>query len=176
MPFTEILPNGPASKLAGGSPDSGPVMAGCESGAGGVGAAVWLAGFGSAGTFCAMQTEASARQSANVPTNTKFRSRIDSPLVDFLDPEKRIEKRERPNMFHLSFFARFQAQKNAQKHPHRCNWTSSSSLRFLLPHSFVQQRQLCSSVRQHCQAFFAFSFSLFRFCLFRFCVGSKISS
>ena len=37
-----------------------------------------------------------------------------------------------------------------------CNWTSLSSLRFFLPHSFVQQRQLFSSVRQHCQAFFAF--------------------
>jgi len=92
-------------------------MAGCESGAGGVGAAVWLAGFGSAGAFCALQTEASARQSANVPTNITFRNRIDSPLVDFLDPEKRIEKRERPNMFHLSFFARFQAQKKRPEAP-----------------------------------------------------------
>src|SRR2546428_10712044 len=117
MPFTEILPKGPASKVSGGSPDSGPVMAGCESGAGGVGAAVWSGRFGSAGAFSALQTEASARQSANVPTNTKFRSRIDSPLVDFLDTKKRIENRKRPNMFHLSFFARFQAQKKRPEAP-----------------------------------------------------------
>src|SRR5438552_1445494 len=50
-------------------------------------------------------------------SNTKFRNRIDSPLVDFLDPEKRIEKRKRPNMFHLSFFARFQAQKKRPEAP-----------------------------------------------------------
>src|SRR2546427_5162758 len=99
MPFTEILPKGPASKVSGGSPDSGPVMAGCESGAGGVGAAVWAAGFGSAGAFCALQTEGSARQNAKVPTNTKICSRIDSSLVYFLDPKKTVEKRKSPNIF-----------------------------------------------------------------------------
>src|SRR5437899_11969763 len=122
MPFTEILPKGPTSKVAGGSPDSGPVIAGCESGAGGVGAAgaaVWSAGFGSAGAFCALQTEASARQSANVPIYTKFCSRINPPL-DFLGPEKQIGKRKRPNMFHLSFFARFSSTQKTPRSTTQC--------------------------------------------------------
>jgi len=38
MPFTEMLPRGPASKIAGGNCANGPVIAGVVKGAGGAGA------------------------------------------------------------------------------------------------------------------------------------------
>src|SRR4051794_5620610 len=68
-PFTAILPN-PASNIAGGSPESGPAMEGAPSGAGAAGAAAASAGLASAGGVCALQTEATARQSTNTPRHT----------------------------------------------------------------------------------------------------------
>ena len=79
MPFTAILPKGPASKTSGGIPASGPVMEGVGSGAGAAGAAAGAAGAaggvaawpaacgvgaGVAGAFCARQTEVNPKQRA----------------------------------------------------------------------------------------------------------------
>src|SRR6266581_4177840 len=94
MPLAEIFPSGPVSNVAGGSPDSGPVIAGCESGAAAAGAEPW----GSAGALWAVHTEASARENAN--PYTKFVNRISSP------------SRFSPPLTN----SRFQAKKNAQKH------------------------------------------------------------
>jgi len=52
MPLTDSVPNGPASKVAGGSHVSGPVRTNVESGAGGVGAAAGAAA-GAAGACAA---------------------------------------------------------------------------------------------------------------------------
>src|SRR5580765_6863427 len=57
VPFTEILPTGPASNVNGGNPDSGPVMAG-------VGSAV--AGGGSAGAAGAADCDTAACGAAAV--------------------------------------------------------------------------------------------------------------
>ena len=91
MPFTAILPKGPASKMAGGIPASGPVMEGVGSAAAGVdaaagaagwvvsacelvggvaGAAGWVVGAcglgaGVAGAFCARQTEGQPKAKGN---------------------------------------------------------------------------------------------------------------
>src|ERR1700682_3035817 len=68
MPFTAILPKGPASKMAGGMFDSGPVKVGAESAVGAAGAAggaaAWSAGAGAcaAGASCATQIEANPKQ------------------------------------------------------------------------------------------------------------------
>src|SRR5205807_3377563 len=83
MAFIEILPNGPASNVAGGNPDSGPVMAGCESGAGGVGVA---------GASCALHKGAAARQSTKVPIYTKCCSFI---TISFSSQDSRQKKTPR---------------------------------------------------------------------------------
>src|SRR5579871_1236700 len=54
-PFTAILPKGPASKMAGGRLESGPVMDGVGRGAGGV--AVWVADGFWAQTICVRRIE-----------------------------------------------------------------------------------------------------------------------
>ena len=75
MPLTAILPKGPASNMAGGSPDSGPVMEGVASAVGAAavagGAGVSLTGAGLAdagGAFCALQTEANPKQNVIATT------------------------------------------------------------------------------------------------------------
>src|SRR5579871_5374828 len=66
-PFTAILPNGPASKIAGGNDESGPVMDGLDSGAGaaGAGAAAACAASGvcaGAGSFWAYANQGRAKR------------------------------------------------------------------------------------------------------------------
>src|SRR5579871_3091113 len=62
-PLAETLPNGPASKTAGGRLDNGPDIEGAERGAGGGGSA-GLAAW--SGAFCAPHTEASASPSTQM--------------------------------------------------------------------------------------------------------------
>jgi hypothetical protein len=66
MPLTDSLPNGPASKVAGGSHCSGPVRTNVESGAGaaaGVGTAAGVAAGGAAGVAaCATCVSAGAEE------------------------------------------------------------------------------------------------------------------
>src|SRR5215472_11582494 len=68
-PFAETLPNGPASKTAGGKLDNGPVIEGADRGAGGggsAGLAAWSGAAGVAGAFWALHIEASASPSAQM--------------------------------------------------------------------------------------------------------------
>src|SRR5665213_2633322 len=51
-PFTAIFPKGPASRMAGGMFDSGPVKVGAERGAGAAGAAVGAGAWAGAGASC----------------------------------------------------------------------------------------------------------------------------
>src|SRR5690348_7955401 len=74
-PLPETLPNGPASKTAGGRLDSGPVMAGVERGAGGGGSA-GLAASVVADAFWALHTEASASPSAQILIFSNLLNRI----------------------------------------------------------------------------------------------------
>src|SRR5208283_5089164 len=93
IPFTASLPNGPASKVAGGIPESGPVMEGDGSAAGAAGAgaaagaaegaAAWSAGLawsgaGAAGGFCARQTAANPMHRA---ITARLFPRIPVPLL-----------------------------------------------------------------------------------------------
>src|SRR5579863_1055591 len=65
MPFTDNLPSGPASNVAGGSHCSGPVRTNVESGVGAAaaGVAAWSEGGGVAGV-CAVATTAVASTAA----------------------------------------------------------------------------------------------------------------
>jgi len=56
-------------------------------------------------------------------------------------------------MFRISFFPRFEAKKNAQKHQLVvCNWTPLSSN--LSPHRFVRRDNFLAYSIRACQAFF----------------------
>jgi hypothetical protein len=67
MPLTESLPNGPASKMAGGSHCSGPVRTNVESGAGAAAGAGVAAGGGAGVEACASWTSAGALEPAMSP-------------------------------------------------------------------------------------------------------------
>jgi hypothetical protein len=91
-PFAEILPNGPASKTAGGKSASGPDIAGVLSGAAGGGSAgFWSA----AGAFWALQTEASANPNVYKLIFCHLMNRIISPETLSVFPSRR----EKPGDF-----------------------------------------------------------------------------